>query len=212
VVLGQEEGLFRQTLGFWKLAYGHCDLVAGVAASAVHAVLDDFVAEGEAFGEMKVKVLEEGWDAGEETDALDAAGFGLVEEGADEEATGAVAFGLGMNGDGADLGEVLAVDVEGCAAEELMGVGFDDGEGADVGADLRVGATEEGAVVAEAFDELVDGVGVAQLRATGVHGACVEAGAGRDRARLRWSCSWGADRQREERGCCGGVGDGRECL
>ncbi len=84
MVLRQEEGLLRQTLGFWEVSYGHCDLVAGVAASAVHAVLGDFVAEGQAFGEMKVKVLEECWDAGEEADALDAAGFGLVEEGADE--------------------------------------------------------------------------------------------------------------------------------
>ncbi len=108
-----------------------------------------------------------------------------------------MAFGLGMNGDGADLGEVLAVDVESCAAEELVGVGFDDGEGADVGADLRVGAAEEGAVVAEAFDQLMDGVGITQLRSTGAHGACVEVGAGRDRARSR---------------SCGGVGGGRECL
>jgi hypothetical protein len=185
VVPRQEEGLLRQTLGLWELSDGHCCLIAGVAASAVHAVLDDFVAEGQAFGEMKVKVLEEGWDAGEEADTFDAAGFGLLEEGVDEETAGAVTFSLGTNGDGADLGEVLAVDVEGCAAEELVGVGFDDGEGADVGADLRVGAAEEGAVVAEALDQLMDGVGILQLCSTSAHGVCFELGAGGDGARLR---------------------------
>ena len=45
----------------------------------MHAVLDDFVAEGQPFGETKVKVLEKGRDAGEEADALDAAGFSLLE-------------------------------------------------------------------------------------------------------------------------------------
>ena len=45
-----------------------------------------------------------------------------------------------------------------------MGVSFDDGEGADVGADFGVGAGKEGAVVREAVDQLMDGVGVLQLR------------------------------------------------
>ena len=139
-------------MGLWELSDGHCCLIAGVAASAVYAVLDDFVAKGHAFGEMKVKVLEEGRDAGEEADALDAAGFGLLEEGVDEEAAGAVAFGLGTNGDGADLGEVRAVDVERGTADELAGAGLDDGKGVDVFADFRVGAVEEGAVAGEAFN------------------------------------------------------------
>ena len=101
-----------------------------------------------------------------------------LEEGVNEQAAGAATFGLGTDDDGADLGEVLAIDVEGCAAEELVGVGFDDGEGADVGADLGVGAAEEGAVVAEALDQLMDGVGVLQLRFTSAHGVCFELGAG----------------------------------
>ena len=45
-----------------------------------------------------------------------------------------------------------------------MGVSFDDGEGADVGADFGVGAGKEGAVVREAVDQLMDGLGVLQLR------------------------------------------------
>jgi hypothetical protein len=79
VVPRQEEGWLRWILGLWELSDSHCCLIAGVAASAVHAVLDDFVAKGQAFGETKVKVLEEGRDTGEEADALDGAGFGLLE-------------------------------------------------------------------------------------------------------------------------------------
>ena len=119
-------------------------------------------------------------------------------------------FGLRANDDGADLGEVLTVDVKGCAAKELVGVGFDDGKGADVGADLRVGATEEGAVVAEALDQLMDGVGVLQLRSTSAHGVCFGLGAGRDGARLRRSCGRGANRMGEGGWCCAVVEGRRE--
>ncbi len=61
----------------------------------------------------------------------------MIEEGADEKAAGSVAFGFRADDDGADLGQVLAVDVECSAADELAGGGFDDGEGVDVGADFR---------------------------------------------------------------------------
>ena len=116
------------------------------------------------FGDAEVEVLEESGDAGEETDALDAAGFRLIEEGLHEQAAGSMSLGVGMDDDGTDLGEVLAVDVEGGTADELAGAGFDDGEGVDVGADFEVGASEEGAVAGEAVDELMDGAGVLQLR------------------------------------------------
>ena len=116
-------------------------------------------------------MLEEGGDAGEETDALDAAGFGLIEEGADEQAAGSVSLGVGMDNDGADLGEVLAVDVKSGTADELAGAGFDDGEGVDVGGDFEVGAAEEGAVAGEAVDQVIDGAGVLQLRFTGSEGS-----------------------------------------
>jgi len=116
------------------------------------------------FGDAEVEVLEESGDAGEETDALDAAGFGLIEEGVNEQAAGSVSLGFGMDHDGADLGEVLAVDVKSGTADELAGPGFDDGEGVDVGADFEVGASEEGAVAGEAVDELMNGAGVLQLR------------------------------------------------
>ena len=112
--------------------------------------------------------------AGEETDALDAAGFGLIEEGVNEQAADSVSLGFGMDHDGADLGEVLAVDVKSGTADELAGPGFDDGEGVDVGADFEVGASEEGAVAGEAVDELMDGAGVLQLRLTRSQVCCCE--------------------------------------
>ncbi len=88
------------------------------------AVLGDLVPERQAFGDLEVKVLKEGRDAGEETDALDARGFSLVEERLDQEAAGTVAFGVGTDDDGAHLGEAFSVDVEGSAAEELVGCRF----------------------------------------------------------------------------------------
>lgn len=97
-------------------------------------------------------MLEEGGDASEEADAPDAADFGLIEERADEQAAGSGFLGFGIDDDGADLGEVLAVDVECSAADELARAGFNDGEGVDVFADFRVGAGEECVVVGEAVD------------------------------------------------------------
>ena len=97
-------------------------------------------------------MLEEGGDAGEETDALDAAGFGLIEEGVDEQAAGSASLGVGMDDDGTDLGEVLPVDVECSATDELARAGFNDDKGVDVVADFRVGAGEECVVVGEAVD------------------------------------------------------------
>ena len=94
------------------------------------AVFEHLVGESLTLGGAEVEVLEEVGDAGEEADAVDAARFGLAEELVDELATGSASFDVGTDDNGADLGEVWAVDVEGCAAEELMGVGFDDGEGA----------------------------------------------------------------------------------
>ena len=103
----------------------------------LRAVLCYFVAKDVAVGDAEVEVFEEVGDAGEEADALDAAGFGLIEEGADEEAAGSLALGFRADDDGADLGQVLAVDVECRAADELAGCRFDDGEGVDVGANFR---------------------------------------------------------------------------
>lgn len=136
----------------WKLADCHRDLVACVAADAVHAVFLHFIRQRAVFGDTEVEVLEEGGDPGEEADARDAAGFGLIEQGADEQATSSVSLGLRANGDGADLGEMLAVNVKRSAAEELAGVAFDDSEGVDVLADLCVTPGQQGPVVGEAMD------------------------------------------------------------
>ena len=85
----------------------------------MHAVLHYLVAQGAMLDDAEVEVLEEGRNAGEEADALDAAGLGLVEEGADEKAAGPASFGVRPDNDGTDLGEVRAVDVECSTADEL---------------------------------------------------------------------------------------------
>ena len=122
------------------------------------------------WGDMKVEVLEERGDAGEETDALDVACFGLLEKGADEQAAGSVSLVVGSDRDRTDFRQVGAVDVEGGTADELTRGGFDDGKGADVRADFRVAPGEQGAVVGEVVDELVDGAGVLQQRLARAHG------------------------------------------
>jgi len=70
--------------------------------------------------DAEVKVLEEGGDSGEEANALDSVDCSLIEEGLDEEATASLPLEAWTHDDRADLGEVLAVDVEGCTANELM--------------------------------------------------------------------------------------------
>jgi len=102
--------------------------------------------------DAKVEMFKEGGDASEEADALDVGSFGLIEEGLDEEAAGAFSFAVGPDNDGADLCEVLAVDVKRGTADELTGAVFDDGEGSDVGLDFGVGPGEEGPIVGEAVD------------------------------------------------------------
>lgn len=103
-------------------------------------------------GGAEVEVFEEGRDAREEADALDAAGFGLIAESADEQASGSVSLGFRADGDGANLSKVLAVDVESRTADECVGVGFNNGEGVNVLADLRVTPGKQSAVVGEAMD------------------------------------------------------------
>jgi hypothetical protein len=123
-----------------------------VAAGAVEAVFEHLVAEGLALEGAEVEVLEEVGDAGEEADALDATRLDLPQELVDELAAGSASFDIAADDDGANLGEVWAVNVESCATEKLASVGFDDGEGADIGADLRVGAGKKSSIVGEAVD------------------------------------------------------------
>jgi hypothetical protein len=174
VQAGLEEAIRRQLLGGWEFSDGHGDFVAGVAPGAVQAIFHGFVWEGLMLGDTKVKVFEEVGDASEETDALDAFGSGLIKEGADEQAAGSLPLGVRTDSDGADLGEVLAVDVECSTADELLGYGFDDGKGADVGTDLHITPRKQGAIVGEAVDQAMDGAGVLQLRFPCAQGCCFE--------------------------------------
>ena len=106
------EGLRGNDASWREFSDGHSDFVACVAPGTANAVLCQFVLEGVTVGDAEVEVFEEGWDAGEETDALNSAGVGLIEEGADQEASGSLSLDVGMDNDRADLGKVWAVDVE----------------------------------------------------------------------------------------------------
>jgi hypothetical protein len=151
-VISRASELAFRVLERWELPDDHGNLVAGGAAGTVDAIFRDFVRQSLMICSPKIETLEEGRDAGEEADAGDAAGLCLIEEGANEETASSTSLRVGRDGDGADLGEVLTVDVEGSASDELVGGGFNDGEGADVGADLCVASGKQGAVVGEAVD------------------------------------------------------------
>src|ERR1700678_572953 len=139
----------------------------------MRAIFRYFVAEDQTICDAEIEVFEEVRNASEETDALDALGLGLIEKGADEQSPGSVSRGVATDDDGACLSEVLAVDVKRGAAEELLRHGFDNGEGVDVRADLRVTPGEQGSVVCEAVDELMNGARIPQLRSAGSHeGSC----------------------------------------
>jgi hypothetical protein len=168
---GAEDGDARQGTA------DHGDFVAGVEAGAGLAVLVDLVGQCGAVDDAEAEVEEEVGDAGEEADGGDLLFFGFGEEGAEEFAAGSLALGFGLDDDGADFGEVRAVEVEGSAAEEDVGLGFGYGEVADVLADLGVVAAEEGAVAGEGVDEVEDVDGVREL--CGAHGGSVDAGARR---------------------------------
>ncbi len=97
-------------------ATDHGDFVAGVEAGAGLAVFIDFVGEGGAVDDAEVEVGEEVGDAGEQADGGDLLLFGFFEESAEEFAACALALGFWFDDDGADLGEVRAVEVESAAA------------------------------------------------------------------------------------------------
>ncbi len=133
------------------------------------------------FDYAKVEVIKKCGYASEEADAPDTGGFGLFEKCVDEQTAGAVPFGVGMDGNGTDFGEMWAVDVQRSTTDELAGAGFNDGEGLDVFADFGVGAVQEGVVVGEAVDQLMDCVRIVQLCFTRVQRGCFELAFGRDK-------------------------------
>lgn len=160
--------------GWGEFSDGHGGFVAGVAPDTVNAVLHYLVTQGEAVGDAEVEVFEERWNAGEKAEALNAGSLGLIEEGAYQEAAGSASLRVGTDDDGADLSQMLAIDVERGTANELVGSGFDDSKGANVGADLFERAMEKGAVAGKALDQLIDSVGVVRLRSTRSQGGYPE--------------------------------------
>ena len=157
-------------------AADHGDFIACVKARAGLAVLVDFVGHGVAFSFAEAVVLEKCGDAGKEANTHDAVVFGLFDEVLEDTATGTETLGVWLCDDGADLGEVRAVEMK-CAAADELGLGpavfgkfFGDGEVADVLAEFGVGAAEEGAVAGERIDEVEDILRVLHAGLTDVDG------------------------------------------
>ena len=129
-------------------------------AGATDAVLHDLVLEVLAVGDVQVETLEEGRDSRKEADALDSTGFCLIEESLDEQTACPFSHCVRVNGDGADLGEMAAVDMKGGTADELAGGSLDYGEGVNISGNLVVGTRQKGSIRSEAVDQLMDCAGV----------------------------------------------------
>jgi hypothetical protein len=124
----------------------HGDLIAPVQARTVDAVFVDFVGKILALGYVEAEAAEEFRSSGEKADAADLVTLGLREDGFDKEASATGFLVFRLDGDGADFGEVRAVEVESAATndfgEAVVILAFEDDEIADIFADFRKGARE----------------------------------------------------------------------
>jgi hypothetical protein len=145
----------------------HRDLIAGVEARAGLAVLVDLVGHGVAFGDAEAEVREVVGDAGEEADGKHLVLFRLGEQRFKDGVACAQAAAVFADDDGADLGQVRAVEMQSAAAQELGLAGgvfrigaAGNGEIADVLADFGVAAAQQCAVAGERVDQIEDVAGV----------------------------------------------------
>lgn len=109
----------------------HGYFVAVLALAAVAAVLVDLVRQQFHFYFPEAQVPEEGRDAGEQADAGDALLARLVEQALDQHAARAAPFVERPDRDGAQLGQMHAVDVQRPAARDAA-LAFHHREIADV--------------------------------------------------------------------------------
>jgi hypothetical protein len=118
-----------------------------VQTGAVDAVFVDLLWEALSDRFHEAEAGEEPRGAGEEADAGDLMAVGLGEQGLDELASTAGVLVTVVDGDGANLGEVGAVEVEGATADDLaiavFASAFKDDEITDVFTDLGQAAGEE---------------------------------------------------------------------
>ena len=153
--MGDAAGAEDGDLG--QRAADHGDFVAAVQARAALAVFEDLVGESDLSSTMRKPYLKKksGMRVNRQTDWMPWH-FGFFNERAQDAAACALAFGLGLDDDGADFAEVRSVEVQRAAAEEDAAVGFGNGEVADVFADFGEAASEQRAVAGERVDEVVD--------------------------------------------------------
>src|ERR1700687_1961128 len=99
--IGERAGRVR-----WKLASGHSNLVAAVAARAADAVFRDLIGNGGKRDSVEAVVREEVRDASEEAGAAGAGRLDVVEEALEKHPAYPEAACFWSDGDGADLSEM----------------------------------------------------------------------------------------------------------
>jgi hypothetical protein len=145
-----------------------------VQARAVDAVFVDLI--GKAFANRfgKAEACEELGCSGEQADAAYLVALGLIKERFDQQTSAASFLVLAVDGDGTNFSEVRTVEVESAATDDfaitLSVFGFNDDEVADVFADLRETAREEGSVCGITGDQAKDMLCVWESGFTRVHG------------------------------------------
>ena len=103
----------------WKLAPGHSNLVAAVAARAADTVFRDLIGEHVKRDSMEAVVREEVWDSSEKAGTVCAGRLDVVQEAPKKQAARPKTTCFWSDGDGADLSEMGPVAMEGSAAQEL---------------------------------------------------------------------------------------------
>ncbi len=93
----------------------------------------------------------------------------LFQQSVDQHSSRASSLRFRGNRDGADLGQVHSVEMQGAAAHDLAFV-LDHDEVADVLADLAQRARQQRAIAHVDLDQLLDGKGVGKFGATRTHG------------------------------------------
>ncbi len=121
---------------------------------ALLAVLVDFVRQrGAVHGGAEAVMEEEVGDAGEQANGLHTMHLGFGEQGLDEATARALAFGFGLDHDGAYLRKMRPVEVERAAAQEDAALRMRDVEVAEVITDFGVLAAQQCTVAGERVDQ-----------------------------------------------------------
>jgi hypothetical protein len=152
-----------------QLTYYHRRFVASMTSRTVPTVLQKFVGQKTMFSCPEVEVLEERWDAREETDAFDTIFFRVSEERFDKQATCSLSPDSRADNNRAKFGKMRAIIVKGRTTDEVTCGRFDDCERVDVPADFLVRTMEKRSVVRMTIYQAIYGTGILQSSSASSH-------------------------------------------